>query len=435
MPWRGTGENVHLYGINCNVIRPEGQAGNASIGRGNILERSRFVRLAGCRIEGLVVRPDLPADPFLSAHEHARRLRQAAQSGDELRHEDDRRLSGARGLFLNKLRKGWQRRMEQRAIRDDQAHRLFPPSAFRSEKLPDGGRPAVALRGDVEIRTGDCLADPRAWVAQAFRELGEGIGRFSAEGSEDACRPNAQSSEFPIGYDRCEIRSRFACPVAESFGEIEAGTHQAEILAPHHLADHRYSPGAESGKTVEGAARLSRLEQVVDVLNEGNGIRVQLLRCRCLSALGNRHRVGIKATTLRMRRSPAEANEGDGQHDPRNPMFQPESHAESIPQEAYLPSPIGQAFWENYCQVWKLTPLYGIFPYRPRTTQHIQEETMKNVELTVEGHILTIKVDLNKEFGKSSSGKSLIIATTEGNYALPGRDEKVGLNVYRKTSN
>ncbi|HOT26772.1 MAG TPA: hypothetical protein PLU72_01210 [Candidatus Ozemobacteraceae bacterium] len=60
---------------------------------------------------------------------------------------------------------------------------------------------------------------------------------------------------------------------------------------------------------------------------------------------------------------------------------------------------------------------------------------MKNVELTVEGHILTIKVDLNKEFGKSSSGKSLIIATTEGNYALPGRDEKVGLNVYRKTSN
>lgn len=57
---------------------------------------------------------------------------------------------------------------------------------------------------------------------------------------------------------------------------------------------------------------------------------------------------------------------------------------------------------------------------------------MKNVELTIEGNVLTIKVDLNKEFGKSSSGKSQIIATTEGNYSLPGRDEKIGLNVYRK---
>ena len=57
---------------------------------------------------------------------------------------------------------------------------------------------------------------------------------------------------------------------------------------------------------------------------------------------------------------------------------------------------------------------------------------MKNVEITVEGNILTLKVDLTKDFGQSSSGKSLIIATTEGNYSLPGRDEKVGLNVYRK---
>ncbi len=52
--------------------------------------------------------------------------------------------------------------------------------------------------------------------------------------------------------------------------------------------------------------------------------------------------------------------------------------------------------------------------------------------MNIEGNILTIKVDLSKEFGMSSSGKSQIIATTEGNYAIPGRDEKVGLNVYRK---
>ncbi|HSE06838.1 MAG TPA: hypothetical protein VLK35_22015 [Methylomirabilota bacterium] len=57
---------------------------------------------------------------------------------------------------------------------------------------------------------------------------------------------------------------------------------------------------------------------------------------------------------------------------------------------------------------------------------------MKNVEMTVAGNILTIKVDLSKEFGPSASGKTIIIASTEGNITIPERDEKVGLNVYRK---
>ncbi|MFH0789411.1 MAG: hypothetical protein V2B13_17600 [Pseudomonadota bacterium] len=58
---------------------------------------------------------------------------------------------------------------------------------------------------------------------------------------------------------------------------------------------------------------------------------------------------------------------------------------------------------------------------------------MKNVQLSVEGNILTIKVDLSKEFGPSSSGKTIIIASTEGNVSIPEHEEaKVGLNVYRK---
>ncbi len=57
---------------------------------------------------------------------------------------------------------------------------------------------------------------------------------------------------------------------------------------------------------------------------------------------------------------------------------------------------------------------------------------MKNVELSVKGNILTITVDLTEEFGPSSSGKTIIIASTEGNFPLPGRTEVVGLNVYRK---
>ena len=59
---------------------------------------------------------------------------------------------------------------------------------------------------------------------------------------------------------------------------------------------------------------------------------------------------------------------------------------------------------------------------------------MKNVEMKVEGNILTIKVDLTKEFGPSSSGKTIIIASTEGNVSVLERDEKIGLNVYRKKS-
>jgi len=57
---------------------------------------------------------------------------------------------------------------------------------------------------------------------------------------------------------------------------------------------------------------------------------------------------------------------------------------------------------------------------------------MKNVEMSVEGNILTIKVDLSKEFGPSASGKTIIIASTEGNVSVPNREEKVGLNVYHK---
>jgi hypothetical protein len=58
---------------------------------------------------------------------------------------------------------------------------------------------------------------------------------------------------------------------------------------------------------------------------------------------------------------------------------------------------------------------------------------MKNVEMKVEGDTLIIKVDLTKEFGPSSSGKTIIIASSEGNQSVPERDGvKIGLNVYRK---
>jgi ABC-type molybdate transport system ATPase subunit len=58
---------------------------------------------------------------------------------------------------------------------------------------------------------------------------------------------------------------------------------------------------------------------------------------------------------------------------------------------------------------------------------------MKNVEMKLDGDILTIKVDVTKEFGPSASGKTIIIASTEGNISIPEKDAiKIGLNVYKK---
>ena len=55
------------------------------------------------------------------------------------------------------------------------------------------------------------------------------------------------------------------------------------------------------------------------------------------------------------------------------------------------------------------------------------------MEMVVTGTTLTITVDLSKEFGESKSGKSLTIASTEGNISIPDNDDiKIGLNVYRK---
>jgi hypothetical protein len=56
---------------------------------------------------------------------------------------------------------------------------------------------------------------------------------------------------------------------------------------------------------------------------------------------------------------------------------------------------------------------------------------MKNVEMTLEEDTLVIKIDLRKDFGQSKSGKTIIVASTEGNTTVPGRKEKIGLNVYR----
>jgi hypothetical protein len=56
---------------------------------------------------------------------------------------------------------------------------------------------------------------------------------------------------------------------------------------------------------------------------------------------------------------------------------------------------------------------------------------MKNLDFKIEGNVLTIKVDLSKTFGASKTGKSIIIASSEGNQPVaPG--VVAGINVYKK---
>ena len=58
---------------------------------------------------------------------------------------------------------------------------------------------------------------------------------------------------------------------------------------------------------------------------------------------------------------------------------------------------------------------------------------MKNIEMKQSGNILTITVDLSKRFGRSSSGKTEIVASTEGNVSVPENEKiKIGVNVYTK---
>lgn len=62
---------------------------------------------------------------------------------------------------------------------------------------------------------------------------------------------------------------------------------------------------------------------------------------------------------------------------------------------------------------------------------------MKNVDVKFTGEKMVITVDCAKDFGASKSGKTTIIASTEGNSPLTtggGKSVVLGLNVYKKAA-
>lgn len=58
---------------------------------------------------------------------------------------------------------------------------------------------------------------------------------------------------------------------------------------------------------------------------------------------------------------------------------------------------------------------------------------MENIQMEVKGNVLTLTIDLSKDFGPSTSGKTTIVASSNGNAAVPGHANiRFGLNVYKK---
>lgn len=56
----------------------------------------------------------------------------------------------------------------------------------------------------------------------------------------------------------------------------------------------------------------------------------------------------------------------------------------------------------------------------------------KNVNAKIEDNVLTITINLNEDFGKSSTGKTTIVATTGGYTLLPGNSCRLNLNLIKK---
>ena len=57
---------------------------------------------------------------------------------------------------------------------------------------------------------------------------------------------------------------------------------------------------------------------------------------------------------------------------------------------------------------------------------------MENVKIELNDNIAIITIDLSKEFGKSGSGKTIVVATTRGNVPIPGAETfRLGVNCYK----
>ena len=65
------------------------------------------------------------------------------------------------------------------------------------------------------------------------------------------------------------------------------------------------------------------------------------------------------------------------------------------------------------------------------SSPHFKEANVHNVKVTVKENKLTVECDLSAEGKASSTGKTILVASTAGSYGVPGTDLKLGLNLFR----
>lgn len=72
---------------------------------------------------------------------------------------------------------------------------------------------------------------------------------------------------------------------------------------------------------------------------------------------------------------------------------------------------------------------------KQQAKQQLQLHLGTNVVCTIDGDVMTLTIDLSHDAGPSKTGKSDIIASTNGNIAVGGTGVTLGLTAYRKRQN
>ncbi|MHA1380470.1 MAG: hypothetical protein ACTSRG_19060 [Candidatus Helarchaeota archaeon] len=81
---------------------------------------------------------------------------------------------------------------------------------------------------------------------------------------------------------------------------------------------------------------------------------------------------------------------------------------------------------------------FGLFAYKYPTKKKTKAKIpkpMQNVDVTINGNIVTLQIDTTKDFGSSASGKSSIVASSRGNKQIENTGIFIGLNVYKQKKN
>ena len=71
------------------------------------------------------------------------------------------------------------------------------------------------------------------------------------------------------------------------------------------------------------------------------------------------------------------------------------------------------------------------FKYPKKKTVKEKPEEMQNINVKLDKNNVILKIDTRKNYGPSSTGKSIIVASTRGNKIIKNTGVYLGLNVYK----